>query len=68
MSRLEYNRKLLKELESYIENNPNLRFIQALWGMKIIDSEILLDSNCDTRIIDRFFEESKQTLKRIKNE
>ena len=54
MSRLEYNRKLLKELESYIENNPNLRFIQALWGMKIIDSEILLDPNCNMKIIDRF--------------
>lgn len=59
MNRIEANRKLLGLLEEALCKNPNLRFIQALWGLKIID----YDNNGD--IIDRFYEESSETLKRI---
>lgn len=59
MNRIEANRKLLGLLEEALCKNPNLRFIQALWGLKIID----YDNNGD--IIDRFYEEPDVTLKRI---
>lgn len=59
MTRQEGNKKLLEILAKKLEENPDLRFIQTLWGLNIIDSDV---------IIDRFFEEPSETLKRIKNE
>lgn len=59
MNRIEANIKLLEILKETLCKNPDLRFIQALWGLKIID----YDNNGD--IIDRFYEESSETLKRI---
>ena len=56
MNRQETNRKLLKILEETLEKNPEFRFIQALWCLKITDTR------------DRFYEESETTLKRIENE
>ena len=40
MNRQETNRKLLKILEETLEKNPEFRFIQALWALKIIDSKV----------------------------
>ena len=59
MNRIEANIKLLEILKETLCKNPELRFIQALWALKIIDSE-------DNReIVDRFYEEPSETLKRI---
>lgn len=59
MNRKEENEKLLKILKDYLEANPDIRFIQALWNLKLIDSKI------GEGIIDRFYEEPGETLKRI---
>lgn len=58
MNRKESNKKILQLLEKKLEESPDLRFIQALWALKIIDQE-------DNHIIDRFYEEPSVTLKRI---
>jgi hypothetical protein len=67
MDRLKDNLKLLKIIEIYIKNNPDVRFIQALWALGIIDKEII--NGPDHKIyvpVDRFYEEPDVTLKRIK--
>ena len=56
--RLPANREILKILSEYIDKNPDLRFIQALWALKIIDRD-------EPGIIDRFHEESMDTLKKL---
>ncbi len=58
MNRKKSNKKILQLLEKTLEESPDLRFIQALWALKIIDQE-------DNHIIDRFYEESSVTLERI---
>lgn len=66
MNRKEENKKLLKVLEDYLENNPDIRFIQALWALGIIDREVTDSSGFETSfIVDRFYEESDKTLERI---
>lgn len=52
------NRQILDIIKQTIENNDSLRFIQILWALHIIDR------NKDG-IIDRFYEEPQETLKRI---
>ena len=66
MNRIESNIKLLEILRETLCNNPELRFIQALWALKIIDNEIVKEDGMDViSIIDRFNEEPSETLKRI---
>lgn len=48
-----YNKECLNKLNEFLEANPEVRFIQALWALNIIDKE------------DRFYEEPKETLIRI---
>ncbi len=52
--RKEYNIECLKELTDFIKVHPELRFIQALWALNIVDNE------------DRFYEESSVTLEKIR--
>ena len=59
MNRIEANIKLLEILKETLCKNPNLRFIQALWALKIIDY------NDKGAVIDRFYEEPSKTLERI---
>lgn len=59
MNRIEANIKLLEILKETLCKNPNLRFIQALWALKIIDYDI------KGVVIDRFYEEPSKTLERI---
>ena len=59
MNRIEANIKLLEILRETLRRNPELRFIKALWALKIIDSEN------NHEIVDRFYEEPSETLKRI---
>lgn len=63
MNRQEANKKILEIVTSVVENNPDLRFIQILWKLGIIDSKKFGDE----KILDRFYEEPEETLKRIYN-
>lgn len=58
MTRQEANNKILNTLKMYLDKYPNIRFIQALWNLRLIDRD---DS---TYIVDRYFEEPEITLKR----
>lgn len=58
--RQEYNLKILQKLFALIMNEPDLRFVQALWALKLIDRE---KDSLDIK--DRFYEESEDTLKRM---
>ena len=53
--RKENNLKILKKLENYLNKYPDIRFIQALWSLHIIDG------------LDRFYEEPSITIKRMAN-
>ena len=58
------NVELLAELNMYLKKYPDTRFIQALWGLGIINS------NNEGLVEDRFYEEPDITLNkllRIKN-
>lgn len=57
--RKESNKELLNILTKYIKTNPDTRFIQALWALKIIDRQ-------EDNIIDRYYEEPDKTLERIR--
>lgn len=61
MSRQRDNFLLLDKLKEIITRYPELRFIQALFAMRVIDQDK------DGNIIDRFYEESCDTLNRIAN-
>lgn len=63
MKRKEANQKLLEILKETLENNPELRFIQALWALNLIDMHSM--GNIASDIVDRFYEESSTTLERI---
>ena len=52
--RAKYNQECLTLLAQYLEAHPELRFIQALWALIIVDRE------------DRFYEEPSVTLEKIK--
>ena len=49
-----YNIQVAYELLDYILDNPDLRFIQALWALGIEDGS------------DRFYETSEQTLDKVR--
>lgn len=51
MTRLEANREIIIKVEDFLEKNPDMRFIQALWALNIIE-----------RDRDKFYEESETTL------
>lgn len=53
MDRNEYNLKCLKKFSDFLMTHPELRFIQALWALNIVDRE------------DRFYEEPDVTYKKI---
>ena len=59
MTRYEANKKILNILAQTIENNHDLRFIQVLWKLGIIN----ICNDCF--IEDRFYEESETTLKKL---
>lgn len=58
--RQENNLKILKHLFEVIIDEPDLRFIQILWALGIIDRE-----NDSLNIKDRFHEEPEITLKKM---
>lgn len=62
--RIEANLKLLELLRETLCKNPELRFIQALWSLGIIDRS-KEEWGKSSQILNRFYEESEDTLKRI---
>jgi hypothetical protein len=66
MTRQEYNREIIKQISEYIEANPDTRFFQALWNMNIIESNGMNEETGRHDIIDKYNEESKQTLGNIR--
>lgn len=67
MNRKEYNEKILTLLKEYLEKYPDIRFIQALWNLGIIDSEVIDSPGHEIFVPrDRFYEEPDETYKRIK--
>lgn len=64
MSRQQNNIEILKILNKVILQNPDMRFLQLLWALNIINIDI--DNN--GFIEDRFYEESDKTLEFIKKE
>lgn len=54
-SNLEILEHIIAFIKEYIDNNPNLRFIQVLWLLDITNQQ------------DRFNEEPQVTLKRIEH-
>lgn len=65
MNRKEGNEKLLQLLKDYLEANPDIRFIQALWNLRIIDRDPVWNPGEISPPIDRFYEEPNETLERI---
>lgn len=68
MNRIEANKELLEILRETLCKNPELRFIQALWNLKIIDKEPSWNPGEVNPPIDRFYEESVRTLERVETE
>ena len=60
--RQEYNLKIIQKIFALIMEEPDLRFIQALWALGIIDRD-----EESTFILDRFYEEPEDTLKKIES-
>ena len=60
MTRYDANKKILEILSKYIENNPEQRFIQILWNLKLLN---IYNSEL---IEDRYNEESETTLNKLK--
>jgi len=52
--RSKYNLEILEEVKKFLEKQPDIRFIQALWALNIVDKE------------DRFYEEPEITLAKVK--
>lgn len=68
MSRIDSNKEILAILEEYINKYPETRFVQALCNLNILVSKAVptTDNNYVVVIADGFYEESSETLKRIK--
>lgn len=64
--RIKANQRLLEILKETLCKNMDLRFIQALWALKIIDSKVEEGVGHEIIVpVDRFYEEPAETLKRI---
>ena len=61
MDRYSTNKKILDIIAKSIDENHDMRFIQILWALGIINSK-------NDIIEDRFYEESEETLKKINTE
>jgi hypothetical protein len=62
MTRLDYNKQILDYLKTYLEENPDIRFWQALANLNIVS---YVRTNLKPIVIDGFNEEPKETLMKI---
>ena len=65
MSRQKENEIILSVIQNYLKNNPNIRFIQALWNLGIITAENSITGGLI--IEDRHHEEPFTTINRMKS-
>lgn len=63
--RLESNRKILNILKTYVENNPNQRFVQILNNIGLPAHKLVLIDG-EYKVQDAYFEESAESLEIIK--
>lgn len=61
---LQENEIILATIQNYLKNNPNIRFIQALWNLGIITAENSVTGGLV--IEDRYNEKSSTTIDRMK--
>ena len=61
---LQENEIILATIQKYLKDNPNIRFIQALWNLGIITAE----NSVTGRLVieDRYNEKSSTTINRMK--
>lgn len=57
-NRLESNLKILKKLEEYFLENPQIRFFQGLWNVGIVSANGVV-------IMDKYSEESDKTFNKL---
>lgn len=55
-NRYEYNQKILELLKIYLDKYPDVRFVQALWSLGLVDKKT-----------DKFYEESQITYTNLIN-
>lgn len=68
MTRQEANKEILDILGKYIKKYPHLRFGQLLCNTRIIEQDSQITShNVEIFTKDPFYEESEETLERLKN-
>ena len=61
---LQKNEIIIETIQKYLKDNPNIRFIQALWNLGIITAE---NSVTEGLVIeDRYNEKSSTTIDRMK--
>lgn len=58
-----YNKAILCKLSELVEKYPEQRFTQLLWNMKIFRTERCGHEGAESRIVDTFNEESRETWK-----
>lgn len=61
MNRIQANQAIIDIISQYAMDNPDMRFIQLLWSLGIINTQN------DWLIEDRYNEESEDTLKKLKS-
>ena len=61
---LQENEIILATIQKYLQDNPNIRFIQALWNLGIITAENSVTGGLV--IEDRYNEKSSTTIDRMK--
>jgi hypothetical protein len=66
--RLGYNKQILDRICKYIENNPDMRFIQALWNLNLINRVASNEIPNAWLIEDRYYEEPDKTLSKLRKE
>ena len=67
MNRQEYNFKILTILQTYLTQNPDIRFGQALHNLNIATHRVINDGYKPKDYIDIFYEEPEQTLLKMRN-
>lgn len=66
LTRYKDNVQIIRKLAKYIDENPQERFIQALWNVGLINNLPQNDINNIPVIEDRYHEEPHTTLERMR--
>lgn len=72
ITRYESNKEILNIVSEFVENNKDIRFVQALYILGIIEGKEEITYNDKSfssirhTIVDKFNEESEETLRKLK--